>query len=208
MKRSLNKIKMFVEYNIYIALLLLLIGCFFGCATGTGAHRFYAGPPLPKDEISLLYAFNGCKIRNVLNKIEDETRHLDFLHNAASEMLDLIPGEYILGITFSHSSSSMGNRTHVLGDKVQLKLNAKPGNTYLIYPEISTQNNWKPVIVNMKNYSPKECEVCPSKDKIQKQIKEYLQSERPILRFHPLSETSYYKTVTEEAKQNIKGFWW
>ncbi len=132
--------KMFIKYNIYSAVLILFIGCFFGCATGTGAHRFYSGPPLPKDEIAFVYAFNGCKIRDVRNKIEEETRHLDFLHDAASGMLDLTPGEYILGITFSHSSSSMENRTHVLGDKVRLKLNVDPGNIYIIYPEISTKN--------------------------------------------------------------------
>ena len=213
--------KMSIKYYIYIALLPLLIGCLFGCATGTGAHRFYSGPPLPKKEIALVYAFNGCKIRDVRNKIEEETRYLDFVKDAASGMLDLIPGEYVLGITFSHSSSSMGNRTHVSGDKVRIKLNVKQGDVYIIYPKISTQNKktyqkgnkkwqkiWQANIVNLKDYSSKECELCPSEDKIQRKIKEYLNSGRPVLKFHPLSETPYYKTVTEEAKRNIKGFWW
>ncbi len=219
--------KMLLKYNSIFALFFLFMSSLFGCVNGPGAHRFYSGPPLPEDEIAIVYAIAGCRIRDVRNVIEKETKYLDFMKDAASGMLDLIPGEYVIGITFRHSSDTMGKRTQSLGDKVRIKLDAHSGNVFIIYPEIGAPDSkaypredqkrpetWRPVIVNITNYNFKECEIhnpyedCPNKDRITKKINEYLENDRPIMSFHPLSETPYYIPVTEEAKRNIKGFWW
>ena len=216
-----------IKHNSSPAVLLFFICCLSGCATGSGAHRFYSGPPLPRNEIALVYAVTDCHIRDIRNETEKETRHLDFLKEAASSMLDLLPGQYIVGITFSRTSSALETRTQTLGDKVRIRLNAQPGNIYIIYPEIDASNSlphsqdkqksqqtWRPIIVNIADYDIKECAKhnkyggCPSKEVISKRTNVYLQGERPIMSFHPLSETPYYVPATEEAKRDIKGFWW
>jgi len=177
------------------------------------AHRFYSGPPLPKNEVAFVYAVKGCQIRDVRDETEDETKYLDVLKAAASDLLDLLPGRYVIGIVYKSSKSTLDNRTLTLGDKVRLSLNAEKENTYIIYPAIDGAK-WQPVIVNINDYDMTECkksnkyEDCPSKEAIGKKITAYLKGERPILRFHPLSETPFYKPVTEEAKRDIKGFWW
>ena len=43
------------------------------------------------------------------------------IKDAASGMLDLLPGEYIIGITFSHSSEDFKEHVHTLGDKVWIR---------------------------------------------------------------------------------------
>lgn len=198
------------------AVLLFFLCCLFGCATGSGTHRFYSGPPLPKKEIALVYAVAGCHMRDVRNTQEEETKYLDYLKgDAASRMLELLPGQYMIGITYSRSSTAVGyetRRTQTLGDKVRLKISAGAGNVYIIYPLLS-EKKWQPVIVNINDYSKEECEKnnrsgCPDKEGISKRSNSYLQSERPIMTFHPLSETPYAIPVTEEAKRDIKGFWW
>ena len=42
------------------------------------------------------------------------------MKDAASGMLDLLPGEYITGITFRHSSEDFKEHIHALGDKIQI----------------------------------------------------------------------------------------
>ena len=197
----------------FFVVLLFSITYLSGCAVTRGANRFYTGPPLPKNDIALVYAAAGCKMRDVKSEAEQERRYLDFMNEAPSLMLDLLPGDYLIGVTFSHSSSSMNQRSQTLGNKIRVKLHAQPGNIYIIYP-LFEGNNWQPVAVNIDDYEKKKCEShnkiksCPSKEKISKKIAEYLHDERPVMKFHPLSETPYYKPVTEEAKREIKGFWW
>ena len=204
------------RHNSSHVVLLFFMCCLTGCATGSGAHRFYSGPPLPKNEIALVYvASSDCHIRDIRNETEKETRYLDLLR-ATSSMLDLLPGQYIIGITYSHTSTVSGyetRRTQTLGDKVRVKLNAEAGNVYIIYPSFDG-GKWRPINVNINDYDIKECkkynkyEGCPSKEGISKRTNAYLQGERPIMSFHPLSETPYAIPVTEEAKHDIKGFWW
>jgi len=200
-----------IKRSLFFAALLLVVCCQSGYASG--AHRFYSGSPLPKNEIALVYAVKGCHIRDVRDEREKETKYLDVLRDAASGLLDLLPGQYIVGITYKSSKSTFENTTSALGDKVRLEFNAEAGNIYVVYPAIDGVK-WKPVIVNIKGYDMTQCnrsnkyEDCPSIEVIDKKITAYLQSDRPILRFHPLSETPYYKPVTEEAKRDIKGFWW
>lgn len=199
--------------NLSFVALFLFICCLSGCATESGSHRFYSGPPLPKTEIALVYAVRGCYMRDVRSETEKEGRHLDYFKDAGSGMLDLLPGEYIIGITYSHSSADFEKRTQTLGDKIRIKLHARPGNVYIIYPSIDG-SKWQPIIVNIDDYDMNKCEKhnkyesCPSKEVIGAKTTAYLNSERPVMRFHPLSETPYYKPVTEEAKREIKGFWW
>ena len=194
-------------------LLWLFMGCLYGCATSSTAHRFYSDSPLPENEAAFVYAVNGCKISEVRNHTEEETKHIDLIHNAATGLLDLFPGEYTLGIFYSHFSDNFDKRIHDYGEKISIPFDAQPGRIYVIYPSIDDNNLWKPVIVTIDDYEAEECRKnshlsCPDKDRIRKKIDAYLQSERPVMRFHPLSETPYYKPVTEEAKRNIKGFWW
>jgi len=193
--------------------LVLLLGLYCQSVYPSEAHRFYSGPPLPKNEVAFVYAVKGCQIRDVRNEAEDETKYLDVLKAAASDLLDLLPGRYVIGIVYKSSKSTLDKRTLTLGDKAQLNLNAEKENIYIIYPAIDGAK-WQPVIVSINDYNTTECnkrnkyEDCPGKEAIEKKIAAYLKSERPILRFHPLSETPYYKPVTEEAKRDIKGFWW
>jgi hypothetical protein len=204
------------KQTLSIAILLFFLCCLSGCATGSGAHRFYSGPPLPKNEIALVYAVVDCHIHDVRNMREEETKYLDYLKgDAASRMLELLPGQYMIGITYSRSSTAVGyetRRTQTLGDKVRLKISAGAGNVYIIYPSFNG-GKWQPIIANINDYSEEECEKhnksgCPNKEGISKRSNKYFLGERPIMIFHPLSETSYAIPVTEEAKRDIKGFWW
>jgi len=197
--------------NLSFAFLLLFMCCQSGYSAE--AHRFYSGPPLPGNEVALVYAVNCCKIRDVRGEAENETKYLDVLRSAAFDLLDLLPGRYVIGMTYKSSRSTLQERTLTLGDKARLSLNAEKGNVYIIYPAIDG-TKWQPVIVNINNYDIAACnksnkyEDCPSKEAIEKRITRYLNGERPVLKFHPLSETPFYKPVTEDAKRNIKGFWW
>jgi hypothetical protein len=153
-------------------------------------------------------------MRDVRDETEAETKYIDFLKgDDASRMLDLLPGQYIIGITYSHSSGGSFTRALTLGDKSRLKISTEAGNIYIIYPLLG-EKKWQPVIVNINDYIKEECKKhikyveCPDKEEIRKRAQTYLQGERPIMTFHPLSETPHYTPATEEAKRDIKGFWW
>jgi len=182
--------KQSVKQNLSFGVLLLFIYGLSGCATG--AHRFYSGQPLPKNEIALVYAVSSCEIIDIRNEREKQTKGIDMM-STARRMLDLLPVQYIVGIIYSYD---LGQRTYTYGDRAQIKLNAQPGNVYIIYPEFYGEK-WKPIIINIDDYK--------SEKEIIKKTKAYLQSERPIMSFRPYSETPY-TPVTEEARER-KGVW-
>jgi len=136
--------------------LVLLLGLYCQSVYPSEAHRFYSGPPLPKNEVAFVYAVKGCQIRDVRNEAEDETKYLDVLKAAASDLLDLLPGRYVIGIVYKSSKSTLDKRTLTLGDKARLNLNAEKENIYIIYPAIDGAK-WQPVIVNINDYDITEC---------------------------------------------------
>ena len=169
-----------------LAVLLLFVCCILGCARYMGG-RFYSGPPLPKNEISLIQADTHCYIYDIRNDKENDKKRFNLVDPLFR--LELLPGQYIAGIVYRKISNTI-----TTAGPVEIKLNLQAGNIYIIYSEItgpSGNQTWRPIFVNINDYNKEECEKyngrwsCPDKDVISKWATKYLQGERRILNYHP-----------------------
>ncbi len=206
-----------VKHTLRLTVLLLFICSMLGCTTT--AHRFYSGLPLPGNEIALVYAVTGCDINDLRDKSEIGVKKFGGYNPL--HMLEFIPGEYIVGVSYSWYSpgGTYGNyqisSSTTTGGRVQLNLNAQGGNIYVIYPEIyetkstasngkySLEKTWRPILVNINDYSKEECAKyngcwgcpgrlsCHDKDEIRKWATKYLQGERPVMIYHPPRVVEY-----------------
>ncbi len=175
--------------NLCLAVLFLSICSMLGCATPERGRRYYSGPPLPSNEVALVYDV-GIYIWGIRNEREKEEKQI-FAFRAAPR--ELLPGQYIMKVRYFSIS---GNKR---SDDVFLKLDALAGNIYIIYPEItnsinSTGETFRPIFVNIKDYNEEECREksswsrsgnCPDKNRINEDAIKYLQGERRILSYQP-----------------------
>lgn len=184
---------------------VLLVVCMLGCATN--AYRFYSGLPLPGNEIALAWGVSGCRITYLHDEREKEEKLL-FSYGHDNTLFDLLPGQYISGITYRSPSGSF------IGGRVQLKLNVQAGNIYIIYPEITGpwgNQTWRPIFVNINYYNKEDCEKyngrgsCPDKDEISKWTTEYLQSERRTMSYYPLEKPRVEDF--EGVRRVYNGYW-
>mgnify|MGYP003589540288 CR=1 FL=1 len=211
-----------VRYNSALPVILLVTCHLLGCATAdfSRGHRFYSGPPLPNKEIALVFAGINCTISDIRVETEQGEK---MLGDGPSDMLDLLPGLYIAGIRYSRTSEGFYNPaatnyprpgSMTIGDRVQLGLDVRAGNIYIIYPEITGtkgRETWRPVIVNINDYRKEECQKfnrwdCVDKDRILELAAKYLKSERRIMTYHQLEKP--YVMESRGTRRVINGFWW
>jgi hypothetical protein len=162
-----------------------------GCAIPDDkGHRFYSGPPLPNNEVALVYAVD-CNIQDIRAEKEKDVKKLGY---GPSRELELLPGQYVTGINYSNIYFGTYYTKTTDGGRVQLNLNLQAGDIWMIYPEIIGQSGnqtWRPILVNIKDYNEEECRkniqgrICPDKDRIKEKATKYLQGERRIMSYNP-----------------------
>ena len=196
-----------IKKRISLSISSFFMCSLLGCATadfGWG-NRFYSGNPLPNNEIALIFAVNACSIHDIREETEKEEKVFGFkmVGWGPWDMLDLLPGRYIAGVIYSTTSHGYaygkGHTTGItMGARTLVSLDARPGNIYVVYPEIiktSDRIDWRPILANINDYSKEECQrkfrspgSCHEKDIIMELAGKYLQSERRMMSYHPFEK--------------------
>jgi hypothetical protein len=210
----MNKIE---QCFIFKILMFLFVSCILGCATmPKEGHRFYQSSPKPATEIALVFSMSTVHIKTVQLKGENESRLVSYF--GAMHELELLPDEYVLGMTYSSVNTFSHSQRH--GSYTELKINIQKDNIYFIYPEFIVEKNmplylqntlnltvtWHPVVRKINEYSKEECKKgyggnCPDREDIMQMAKKYLQSERLVKSYYP-----FEKPINDEGRIYF-GYW-
>lgn len=207
-----------VKHKMSLAVSLLFMSCLLGCAISPG-HRFYSGSPLPSNEIALVFTVTGCSIFDIRDETENEGKIIGPRWIWGPwDVLDLLPGRYVAGITYSKASESTSGalkiRDTTTGRRVQTELRVQAGNIYVIYPAFTQameREKWSPIFENLNDYSQDKCQKhngpldCYEKDRIWKLATEYLQSERTTMSYHPLEKPFVWES--DGVRRVVSGIW-
>jgi hypothetical protein len=164
-----------MKYNLskifHITVLFLLSSFCIGCSTVPKGYRLYDGTPRPSDAVAFSLAISGANIIHITDEENTSNRAYFF-----DDKLELLPGSYTLHIGWSDGYNSVAK------EGVDIKLKAKPGHVYVIYPEFPGTGLWYPRIVDIvsvKDYSKVKCNNCPSPEIIRDMVHNYFKGERP-----------------------------
>jgi len=170
---NLRKMSYRILVIILLATVLLVVGC---AAPGT---RFYPGSPRQANEIAVFILHRHCYLSQIMENGANPQKILQM-----SFVYELLPGNHTLCVGYQYrgdysSSSSKGC--------YDLRLDAKPGHVYYIYPSFPAKNQWKPLAVDFAkddDYAKFDNGLMAYTDNgsdLKPRVEKYLQSERRAL---------------------------
>ena len=136
-----------------LAFLFLLSSIMSGCSSFTmGYERYYKGELKPLSKIAIIIPISvpeGYATDSWINYIDGVKAKEDIrLGITFPSVRELNPGKHIICTSYQKRIPSYGYNTSK--GCLELHLNAKPGQVYLIYPLINTHdNNWQPAYWNI-----------------------------------------------------------